>query len=263
MLVQDKYRNIKKFKGNGLISELEVPIGLSVKTKKYDLQINDKELNMNLSVGKSVFVISDVIGVSELSSIVVFFLNDVMVIELVEGCLYIPQEDGSIDLVYAKNNKINKYEGSVDRIDWKTKADIYTYCKHLVATRFNLSLEAEIKDYTNHLMFNAKVSYYLSNNKLFSFSLLDIFFGLGVGKFNYIVKESPIKKNDISPYEFSEEGVNSTEDNVCVYKEKKERKKKYAMSDSIDEDEDDEDALPEHMHEINIFSDYSPESDID
>lgn len=263
MLVQEKYRDIKKFKGKGLISELEVPVGLSVKTKKYDLKVDEKALNMSLSAGKSVFVISDVIGVSELSSVVVFFLNDVMVIELVEGCLYIPKEDGSIEIIYAKNNKVSTYEGPVDRIDWKTREDVYTYCKHLVTTRFNLTLDSEIKEYVNHLMFNVKVSYYLNSNKLFSFGLLDMFYGLGVGKFNYTVKEV-FKKTETSASLFNEEDMGNTEENTYCYKKKKENKKKYDMSDSFDEDEDeDEDALPEHMHEINIFSDYSSESDID
>lgn len=263
MLVQDKYRKVKEFKGKGIISELEVPIGLTVSTKKYDLKIDDKELKMSLLPGKSVFVISDMIGISELASVVVFFLNDVMVLELVEGYLYIPEEDGSIEKISAKNNKVSKFDGEIDKIDWKTREEVYGYCKHIVAAKFNLTSEVEIRKYINHLMFNIKMSYYPHNNKLFSFSLLDMFHGLGVGRFDYIVKEPRIS-NSSNLYDVEEE-TDSTDykEEECIYRKRNERKKKHTLSDSNEEDDEDDDVLPEHMHEIDIFSDYSPESGID
>ena len=264
MLVQDKYRKVKEFEGKGIISKLEVPVGLTVKTTKYDLKIDDKDLKMALLPGKSVFVISDMIGISELTSIVVFFLNDVMVIELVEGYLYIQEEDGSIEKISAKNNKVSKFDGEIDKIDWKTREEVYGYCKHIVAAKFNLTSEFEIRNYINHLMFNIKMSYYPHNNKLFSFNLLDIFHGLGIGRFEYIVRESRIS-NSSNLYEVEEEtdSIYNKEENECIYRKRNERKKKHTLSDSNDEDDEDDDVLPEHMHEIDIFSDYSPESDID
>lgn len=267
MLVQDKYKKIKKFSHTGIISSLSVPTDASVGNKKVDLQISGKSKTMKLCEGKSVFVISDVIGISENTEIVIFYLDDVVVLELVKGFIYVPNEDGTINVINAKNKirVLNKEIEDIETISWKTRDDMFYYCSHLVEGRFNLVDALDVKSYTNNLMFHLKLSYSLKENSLFSMNLLDVFYGLGVGQFNFEVKE-PISKAE--NLEVEEPIFN---DDYILDKNKK---KAYKQGKDIDYSDyeydyssDDEYysekdvVLPYNMHEVDIFNDYNSEDE--
>ena len=265
MLVQDKYKKKKSFSHTGILSSLSVPTGATVGNKKFDLQIDGKSKTMKLGEGKSAFVISDVIGISELTEIVLFFLDDVMVLELVKGYIYVPTESGEIQVLNSKN-KINVLTEKQDKIIWKNKKDLLEYCSPFVKHKFNLNVPMEINDYVNNLMFHLKMSYYANENCLFSFSILDMFYGLGIGKFSFEIKEPLIKvlpNSEANKPEVDEyiPKSDSFEDSVS-YRNKKGNKyyDKYSDYDSDDYFyPDEEDVLPSHMHEVDIYSEYEEE----
>ena len=266
MLVQEKFKKKKSFSHTGILSSLSVPTGATVGGKKFDLQLDGKSNTMKLGDGKSTFVISDVIGISELSEIVLFFLDDAMILELVKGYIYVPREDGTVDVINAKN-KISNIEDIGDKVIWKSKSDILEYCLPLVKHKFNLVYPTEVMEYTNNLMFYIKLSYYAKENCLFSVSFPDMFYGLGVGKFKFEVKEAPIvEKRENGQIETPEEeeyisNSDKYEDSIS-YKDKK-YNDRYSNYDSDDYFyPDDDDILPPSMHEVDIFNDYESDDEV-
>lgn len=265
MLVQEKFKRKKSFSHTGILPSLSVPTG-AVGGKKFDLQLDGKSNTMKLGDGKSTFVISDVIGISELSEIVLFFLDDAMVLELVKGYIYVPKEDGTVDVINAKNKITNMIDVG-DKVIWKSKTDILEYCIPYVKHKFNLTIPNDVMNYTNNLMFYIKLSYYVKENCLFSISFPDIFYGLGVGKFKFEVKEAPmVEKKVVLQTEVKEEEEyvlksDEYEDSIS-YKDKR-YNDRYSNYDSDDYFyPDDDDVLPPNMHEVDIFSDYETEDDI-
>jgi hypothetical protein len=116
-------------------------------------------------------------------------------------------------------------------------------------------------------MFYIKLSYYVKENCLFSISFSEIFYGLGVGKFKFEVKEASIvEKKVVLQTEVKEEEEyvlksDEYEDSIS-YKDKR-YNDRYSNYDSDDYFyPDDDDVLPPNMHEVDIFSDYETEDDI-
>ena len=266
MLIRDSLRKTKSFTRKGIISSLSVPTGAVVLKKKYDLEINPKKPSLSIKEGAGVFVISDVVGFSETSEFVLFFLDNAVALELTKGYIYVPKEDGKVEVINDKN-KISVIDDS-DKISWKSVGDLIDYCKGFVQCNFEVNSKKTVMDYMYNLMFYLRTSYRVKDNCLFSISMLESFNAIGIGKFEYVKKEKVVM--EVNPdripekedyYESKSDKYIEESTNAYSRGRKADKYDYYDDNNYMYEDDDDERDLPMTMHEIDIFSEYNPEED--
>ena len=262
MYIMEQYARKRKFKRDGLLSSLTLPKGVKLEKSKNDIKINVKLKSIDIIVGKHSYALTNKFGVSELSEFTLFFMNDFMVIELQKGYLYL--EEGDKIFVLDTKSNIKEFQGDLCRVHWETFDTILKYCKEFTANKYHLIKNEDIKNYVSNLLYTFKSSYEYNNSKLYTLKLVEMYCDLGIDIFNYEVKEDKkVDKNSEVKVKsnFKEEAyINELERNALIRV-----KKNKNLSDSEESDDDFEDieVLPSHMHEIDIFNEYTSETSED
>ena len=262
MLLQDKFVKRKKFKRGGVLKTFNLPID-SVKVlsdKKYSVKIDAKTKSLKCVSGKYPYVITDSIGICEKSTFSLFFVEDAMVINLKKGYLYLQQSDGEILLLDSKN-KVIVYEGDKEEISWRPLSDMITICNNLVKSKFRVDNPALIDKYRNNLIFEMICYFHHNEGNLFSLKFGDLDYTLGNEEFNFEVFEKKDIVVESKPFEEKEFKKKSKENinNFDFNDEDEEELQEIddMLYDAEDDNFDDMDELPSHMHEVDIFAEYS------
>lgn len=262
MLLQDKFVKRKKFKREGVLKTFILPTD-SVKVlgdKKYSVKIDEKTKSLKCVGGKYPYVITDSIGICEKSTFSLFFVEDAMVINLKKGYLYLKQSDGKILLVDSKN-KVITYEGDNAEISWRPLSDMVTICNNMVKGKFRVESPVIIDRYRNNLIFEMTCYYHHNEGNLFSLKFGDLDYTLGNEEFDFEVfekKETVVESKPFIEKEFKKKGKDNV-NNFDFNDEDEEELQEIddMLYDSEDDNFDDIDELPSHMHEIDIFAEYS------
>lgn len=262
MLLQDKFIKRKKFKRDGVLKTLVLPTD-SVKVlsdKKYTVKIDDKTKSLKCVAGKYPYVITDSVGICEKCTFSLFFVEDAMVINLKKGYLYLQQNDGTILLIDSKN-KVVTYEGDREEISWRPLKDMITICNNLVKGRFRLEIPVIIDRYRNNLLFEMTAYFHHNEGNLFSLKFGDLDYSLGNNEFEFEVLEKKESNVEQKPYVDMEtkKKAKYNSNNFDFNDEDEEELQEIddMLYDSDEDNFDDIDELPSHMHEVDIFAEYS------
>lgn len=253
MWIQEKYKKLKSYSKKGIIKKIDLNISDKSVSSKADLKVLAKKSAIEVVDGKNTVIVSDEIGFNGSVVYDILFAEDVFIMVLKKGTVYLKDKNEKIYSLNAKN-KLDDFSGDKKSIEWKDREGLLEYCFTLIKGYYNTDGKIQTEEYLYNMIMSVNSSFYPHENRLFNFKISDHDYSPACGKFNFEKKEKAA---------YVDRGFVDYEDDLLKTPK---RKKKEDYSDSYEVDDDIPDYEEEeesNLHEIEVYEEYVDEDSED